>query len=80
MIRKQVKDFEIGEKIECIVFTKGKNRRRIFKGEVVERGGRKHLVGYQIPTCLSKLSFGPGTILEFRDESDYKRRKTTPWR
>lgn len=79
MIRKYVKDFEIGERIECIVFTKGKKRRRFFDGEIAEKGGKKHLVGFQIPPCPSRFSFGPGTILEFKDEFDYERRKTTPW-
>lgn len=79
MIRKYVKDFEVGEKIECIIFTRGKKRRRFFNGEIIEKGNKKHLVGFQIPACFSRLSFGPGTIIEFKDESDYERRKTTPW-
>lgn len=79
MIRKQVKDFEVGEEIECIIFTRGKKKRRFFDGKIVEKGGKRHLVGFQIPTCFSNLSFGPGTIVEFKNEADYEKRKTTPW-
>ncbi|MBU4338731.1 hypothetical protein KKB43_05770 [Patescibacteria group bacterium] len=76
MIRKQVKDFEAGEKIECIIFTRGKKRRRFFKGEIMEKGGKKHFIGFQTTTYFCKLSFGPGTIVEFKNEADYERRKT----
>lgn len=73
MIRKQVKDFDVEEKIECIVCPRGKNKRRL-RGEIVEKRGKKHLVGSQTP----RLSFGPGTILESKDknELDYEKRKT----
>lgn len=58
----KVKDFEAGTVLECILFTKAKGGKFfMFQGQVLEKGGRKHLIGFSIPIRCCLLSFGPGT-------------------
>lgn len=42
----------------------GGNRHRFFQGIVSEKSGRKHLIGFSIPTRGCLLSFGEGTKIE----------------
>lgn len=42
----------------------GGSKHRFFQGIVLEKSGRKHLIGFSIPTRGCLLSFGEGTKIE----------------
>jgi len=77
---KTVNDFEPGQSIHCVLLTRGTHtrERRDVTGQIIKKGGKKHLVGFDLMGESSRrspmFSFGPGTRLILWEEYETYRK------